>query len=113
MTLQWIRFGFASVLLLGGILAIFTTTVGIYRFNYVLNRIHVAAKCDTLGLLLIISSLVIMTGFNFTSLKYLLIVLFVWVANPVSSHLIAYLEVSTNEDVEKECEVVRIHDDNH
>lgn len=108
---QWIRFGLAAFLMLYGLGSLLVTTVGIYRFHYVLNRIHVAAKCDTLGILLILGSLMVLSGFSLTSLKLLLLIVFLWLANPVSSHLIAYLEVETNPEIEQECEVVHIDAD--
>ena len=39
--------------------------------------------------------LMIFSGLNFTTLKMMLIVVFLWLASPVSSHLIARLEVSS------------------
>lgn len=47
----------------------------------------------------------IINGVNFTSLKMLLVILFLWCASPVSSHLIARLEVATNEELEAHMEV--------
>jgi len=105
--LQWIRFGFAAILMILGFIALLTTTFGIFRFRYVLNRIHVAAKCDTAGMLLCVGSVMIMNGFNVNTLRMLLLVLFVWIANPVAGHLIAYLEVATNPRIEEEFEVIR------
>ena len=103
--LQWIRFAIAAVLLLGGMLTLLATVLGIFRFSHVLNRIHFAAKCDTFGVLLTLSSLIIMLGWDVASLKLLLIIIFIWVTNPVANHLIAQLEVSTNKNITKECEV--------
>lgn len=105
--LEWLRFLLACLLMLGGLAALLTSTIGIFRFSYVLNRIHVAAKCDTLGILLTLASLILMFGFCITSFKLFLLVVFLWIANPVSSHLIAHLEVATNPDIEQECEVKR------
>ena len=105
--LQWIRFGLAALLLIGGLIALLGTVAGVFRFKYILNRIHFAAKCDTFGVFLIFLSLILMMGLSLASLKILLILIFIWVTNPVSSHLIANLEVSTNPDIEEECEVVR------
>jgi len=104
--LQWIRFALAALLMIGGLIALLGTVFGVFRFKYVLNRIHFAAKCDTFGVLLIFLSLMLMMGLSFASFKLLLIVTFIWITNPVSSHLIANLEVSTNPNVTKECEVV-------
>jgi len=108
--LQWVRFAIAALLLLGGMITLLATLVGLFRFRYVLNRIHVAAKCDTFGVLLTFLSLVVMLGLNAASLKLLLIIVFIWLANPLSGHLIAHMEVATNpEEIKKECEI--IHND--
>jgi multicomponent Na+:H+ antiporter subunit G len=104
--LQWARFVLAALLMLGGMIALLGTVLGVFRFKYVLNRIHFAAKCDTFGVLLIFLSLILMIDVGFASLKLVLIVVFIWITNPVSSHLIANLEVSTNPNVTDECEVV-------
>jgi multicomponent Na+:H+ antiporter subunit G len=105
--LQWARFGLAALLMLAGLVTLFATVVGLFRFHHVLNRIHAAAKCDTFGVLLIFSSLIVMTGWDVKSLKLLLIIAFLWISNPVSGHLIAYLEVATNPNIRDECEVIR------
>ena len=55
---------------------------------------------DTLGIGFALAGLILMSGFTFTSVKLLLVIVFLWFASPVSSHLIARLEVTTNEDEE-------------
>ena len=109
MILQWIRFIIAALLMIAGLFVLLTSTVGIYRFDYVLNRIHVTAKCDTMGMMLTLTSLMFFSGFQVATLKLLLLIVFIWLCSPISGHLIAYLEVATNPDIMKECEVV--HDD--
>ena len=101
---EWIRFiAGALVLILG--LAIFALEVfGSYRFDFVLNRMHAAAMGDTLGIGISLVGLMLFSGWNFTSLKMFLIILFLWFASPVASHLIARLEVTTDEDLEQYCE---------
>ena len=44
-----IRVIVAGVLMFAGLFVLSVATVGIFRFSTMLNRIHVAAKCDTLG----------------------------------------------------------------
>ena len=107
--LQWMRFALAAILMLAGLSTLFATTVGLYRFHYVLNRINVAAKCDTFGVLMTFSSLIVIIGWDIASLKLFLIMVFLWIANPVSGHLIAHLEVATNPNIRDECEVIN-HD---
>ena len=104
--LLWLRFALAAILMFWGLATLLATVVGVFRFHYVLNRIHVATKCDTFGILLTFSSLAVMFGFSLASLKLLLIIVFLWIANPVSGHLIAYLEVATNPKITDECKVI-------
>ena len=78
---------------------------GMYRFRFVLNRMHAAATADTFGLLLSMIGLILWKGFGFEALKMMVIVVFFWISGPVSSHLIARMEVSVNENLEEECEV--------
>lgn len=97
MILEWIRFIIGSLILLAGLLAFALEVFGVFRFHYVLNRMHAVAVGDTLGIGISMIGLVIFSGFNTVSLKMLLVVLFLWCASPVSSHLIARLEVATRE----------------
>ncbi len=103
--LEWIRFLIAAVLLTGGLAIMCIGVIGVYRFKYVLNRMHAAAMNDTLGILLIMLGLIVMSGFTFTSLKLLLIILMLWLSSPVASHLIGRLEITTNENITDEMEV--------
>ncbi|MBQ9211210.1 MAG: monovalent cation/H(+) antiporter subunit G [Clostridia bacterium] len=88
-----IRFGLAAGLMFLSLFTLCTGVLGVFRFRDTLQRMHAAAVNDTLGLLLAICSLVLAQGADFTSLKLILVVVFLWVASPVSSHLIAQLEV--------------------
>ncbi len=100
MVLQWIRLIAGGVLLLAGLATFIIEMIGAFRFQYILNKMHAAAIGDTLGIGFALTGLIIMSGFNFTSLKLFLVIVFLWFSSPVSSHLIARLEVSTNEDKE-------------
>lgn len=104
---EWVRFIAGTLVLLTGIAIFLLEVFGVYRFHFVLNRMHAAAMGDTLGIGVSLLGLIIFSGFNFTSLKMLLVVVFLWFASPVSSHLIARLEVVTDEELEQQCEVKR------
>jgi multicomponent Na+:H+ antiporter subunit G len=108
--LEWLRFGVGTVLLVCGLVIFGIEMFGIFRFKYVLNRMHAAAMGDTLGIGFSLVGLMVMSGLNFTTLKLLLVVIFLWFSSPVSSHLIARLEVTTNPDVEKECPVYSLEE---
>lgn len=100
--IEWIRFLAGALLLLCGLAIFLIEMIGVFRFKYVLNRMHAAAMGDTLGIGFSLMGLIIMNGLNFTSLKLLLVIVFLWFSSPTSSHLIARLEVTTNEDEEKQ-----------
>ena len=87
-----IRYGLAALLMLLALFTLFSGVLGVFRFRDALQRMHAAALNDTLGLLLAVSSLILAEGFTFTSLKYALVLILLWVASPVSSHLIARME---------------------
>lgn len=104
-----IRTIIGALFVLFGVVTMVVATIGIFRFKYVLNRMQAAALIDTLGILSLLIGLIILSGFSALSAKMLLIIGFLWLASPVTSHLVAHAEVTTNPDIKKECEV--IHDD--
>lgn len=88
-----------------GLFVFFSAVLGLFRFDYVLNRMHAAAVGDALGIFCILLGLMLLHGWSLPAFKTLAILLFLWLTSPVSSHLIAEMEVSTVPDLEKECEV--------
>ena len=103
--LEWIRFAAGTGLLIVGLGIFLLEIFGVYKFQYVLNRMHAAAMGDTLGLGASLLGLILLSGFNITSVKMALVLLFLWLASPVASHLIARLEVITNEHLAEHCEL--------
>jgi len=103
--LEWIRFFAAAAFLILGLVVMCLGVIGAYRFKYVLNRMHAAAMNDTMGILFIMLSLIVMSGFVFTSVKLLLIIMMLWLSSPVSSHLIGRFEITTNEEITAHMEV--------
>lgn len=102
---DWIRLIVGSTFVVCGLLIFFTEIFGVFHFHYVLNRMHAAAMGDTLGIASCLIGLIIFSGINFTSLKLLSIIVFLWFASPVSSHVLARLEVATNENLESHCKI--------
>lgn len=105
--IEWIRFALTAVLLLGGLFILLSGVVGQYRFRYVLNRMHAASMGDSLGLMLVMLGLCISQNDVFVILKYLLTAVFLLLTSPTSGHLIARLEIATNEHPEKEMELIQ------
>lgn len=102
---EWIRLIIGSVFLAIGIVFFFTELFGVFHFKYVLNRMHAAAMGDTLGISSCLIGLMIFSGLNFTTLKMLLVIVFLWFASPVSSHVLSRLEAATNEQLSEHCEI--------
>ena len=93
--------------IVAGIFVFAAAAFGGFKFKYVLNRMHVAAKCDSLGALLILVGCMILGGFSFMTLKLLLVLLILWITSPVAAHLIVKAEVKTqDEDESDEYEVI-------
>ncbi len=98
--ISWIRFVIGAGFLLCGLGMFLFEVIGLYHFKYVLNRMHAAAMGDTLGIGLSLAGLIIINGLNMVSLKLFLVIAFLWISSPTSSHLIARLEVSTDTEPE-------------
>jgi len=112
--IDWIQFIVGIAFLIGGLGIFVVQLLGVFKFKYVLNRMHAAAMGDTLGIGISLVGLMILSGWNFTTLKMGLIIAFLWLASPVSSHLIARLEVTTNEHLEEFCEMPKeAEEDDH
>lgn len=101
-----IRLILSAFFILCGIVVIITAAVGNFRYGYVLNRMQMGATADTLGATLVILGLITKSGFTVITLKLVIMVAFLWVVGPVSSHFLARTEIISNDKIEEECEVV-------
>jgi multicomponent Na+:H+ antiporter subunit G len=84
-----IRAILTGIFLVLGCFFILVASIGIIRFPDIYSRIHPAGKTDTLGQALILIGLLIYEGFTFVGIKLIIIILFVFVANPTSTHALA------------------------
>lgn len=91
------RFIVAAVLIAAGIFIFAVATAGVFKFKYVLNRMHIAAQSDTLGLLLVVAGVAVLTGFTFATLKLVVIIVLFWMSGPVASHMLAKMEIDSQE----------------
>ncbi len=103
--LNTIRFIVGVGLIFLGLCSFITEMIGVFKFKYVLNRMHAAGMGDTFGLSITLLGTMVLSGWNFTTLKMALVIVFLWMASPVASHLIARLEVTTNEELEQFCKL--------
>ena len=86
-----------------GLFVFFTAVLGLFRFDYVLNRMHAAAVGDTLGVFCILIGLILLHGWSLSAAKAVLLLVFLWLTSPVAGHLIAEMEVWTIPDIHAEC----------
>ena len=100
--IETLRFIFCALLIGIGLVFEICAVIGVFRFHYVLNRMHAAALGDTMGILMIMLGLAVASGVNLLSLKLILIIFLFWTASPVASHLIGRLELTTNEELHRE-----------
>ena len=63
--------------------------IGLLRFPDFYTRMHAAGKCDTLGSLLVLTGLAFYAGLSLTSVKILVIALFIFVTSPTATHAMA------------------------
>ena len=97
MFLEWLRFILVALCMLGGLFTMIVAILGLYRFDFALNRIHSAAMGDTLSLFLFVLGLVIAVGWNVVALKLVLVLLLQWLTSPLASHMLAQFEYHADE----------------
>ena len=76
-------------LILGGTVFMLVGSIGINRLPDFYTRAHASGKVDTLGILMFVGGLAVYEGFSVDAAKLLLIVVFVAITSPVSSHQLA------------------------
>ena len=94
--LEWIRFGLTAFFILAGLFCFIAEVIGSYQFDFVMSRMHAGGIGDTLGLFCIIVGLGIQAGIGFDLLKLILVVCFMWLTSPSSTHLLSMVEYGTN-----------------
>ena len=96
MTAEWIRFWITAACLMAGLCGFGCAVLGVYRFGFVMNRMHAAGIGDTFGLFFTALGLAVSSGALSETLKLLLLVVFMWFSSPVSTHFLGQAEYYTN-----------------
>lgn len=96
-----IREVIAAICIIIGLLVFLCSVLGIYRFKYVMNRMHAAALGDTMGIFFVTAGLLLLGQDIFHMAKYVLIILFFWLSSPIATHMIAKVELLTNKNCEE------------
>jgi multicomponent Na+:H+ antiporter subunit G len=92
----------AIILMLLGSFFLLIGTLGLIRLPNVFSRMHATTNSDTLGLGLVLLGLIVTQGFVLASLKIILIVVFLWLANPTAAHFIARRQYEKITNVKKD-----------
>ena len=100
MTAEWVRFWIIAVIIILALISFILSVIGVNRFSFVMNRLHAAGIGDSLGLMLAMIAMMIFSGFTMTTLKLMLLVVFMWFTAPTSTHFISQIEFFTNKKLE-------------
>ena len=102
---ETVRFILSAALIGVGIGCIFFAILGVFKFRFVMNRMHCAAIIDTLGVAFTLAGLLVSgVGMEYIP-KLVCILLILWVGSPIASHLVGRLEIMTDEDLKRHMEM--------
>lgn len=91
-----LRFILSAFLTAFGVVSIALSVLGVFKFRFVMNRMHCAAITDTMGLAGILLGLIIASGSMEYIPKLLLILVLYWVGSPIASHMVGRMEINTD-----------------
>lgn len=110
----------SAILLIVGFIFILLSTVGVMRLPDFFTRLHSSSIGETIGIFLIGFGMIVYEGMDFTSAKIFMIIVAIFFANPVGTHLIGKAALRSGhkleEYVESELEILerdRKHDKCH
>ena len=105
-----IRYGIAAVLMLLGVAAGAVSILGVFRFRFVMNRMHCAAILDTLAMAGIFGGLMVAKASLAYTPKLLAALVVLWVGSPIASHLVSRMEIATDETAAQH---IKVEEDTH
>lgn len=94
---ETVRFLLAAALMLCGVIAGAISILGVFRFHFVMNRMHCAAILDTISMAGILGGLMVATGSMAYIPKLAAALMVLWVGSPIASHLVSRMEMATDE----------------
>ncbi len=80
---------FSAILLAGGSLLALIGAIGIIRLPDVFARMHAGGIIDTMGAGMILSGLIVQSGFTLVTVKLFLIIAFLLYTTPLATHALA------------------------
>ena len=79
----------SAIFIITGAVAIIIGLVGVFRMPDFFSKLHAASIIDTMGTMLILTGLMLYSGFNLISVKLLLILIFIIISTPAAAHALA------------------------
>ena len=92
MLINW----FSTLLIFSGCGFCLIGAFGIIKMPSFITRVHAASLIDSLGAILIIGGLILQAGFTLTTIKLILILLFLLITGPTAIH--ALVNTALHED---------------
>ena len=92
-----VRCWIAGILITGGLLFAAVSILGVFRFRFVMNRMHCAAILDTIAMAGILGGLMVAKASMAFTPKLLAALVVLWVGSPIASHLVSRMEIATDE----------------
>jgi len=78
----------SAILIVCGVFFLMASCVGLLRLPDVYTRAHAVGKSETLGALLVLAGLAIYNGLAVSTLKILVILVFIVIASPTATHAV-------------------------
>jgi multicomponent Na+:H+ antiporter subunit G len=79
----------------GGLFLHAVAALGVLRLPDFYARLHAVSKAETLGVILTVSALALWAGVSLLAAKLMLVAVFLFLANPTSTHAIARAALRT------------------
>ena len=105
-----VRCWIAGILMTAGLLWAGVSILGVFRFRFVMNRMHCAAILDTLGMAGILGGLMVASWSASYIPKLAAALLMLWIGSPAASHLVGRMEISTDDTA---AEHIQLEEDEH
>lgn len=89
-----------AALLMGlGLIFLVGSMIGMLRLPDFYSRVHASGNSETLGTMLVFLGLAVYNGVSITSAKLLIILTFIFVGNPIGSHILTKAAYKTGHPV--------------
>ncbi|MCI8630904.1 MAG: monovalent cation/H(+) antiporter subunit G [Firmicutes bacterium] len=89
----------AVIMIVIGLLFLVISAVGMLRLPDFYSRLHASGNSETLGMMLTLLGFVIYEGANLISFKLIFIFMFVFIGNPIGTHILSKAAYKTGEPV--------------